>query len=50
MEENLQSYKRNSFRRIWYFPDDFMKKCKDNLNEAHFVPLDVKNNMKQMDM
>ena len=28
------------------FPNDFIKKCKDNSNEAQFVPLDVKNNIK----
>ena len=27
------------------FPDDFMKQCKDNENEAQFIPLDVKNNI-----
>ena len=30
------------------FPDDFIKKCKDNTNEAQFLPLEVKNDTKQM--
>ena len=28
------------------FPDDFIKQCKDNANEAQFVPLEIKNNIK----
>ena len=28
------------------FPDDFIKKCKDNANESQWVPLEVKNNIK----
>ena len=30
------------------FPDDFIKHCKKNANEAQNIPLEVKNNMKQM--
>ena len=30
------------------FPDDFIKKCKDNANEAHNIPLEVKNYTKRM--
>ena len=29
------------------FPDDFIKKCKDNANEAQFLPLEVKNNISE---
>ena len=32
------------------FPDDFIEKCKDNANEAQFVPLEVKNKIKWMVM
>ena len=28
------------------FSDDFMKQCKDNTNEARFIPLEMKNNIK----
>ena len=28
------------------FPGDFTKKCKDNENEAQFLTLEVKNNVK----
>ena len=31
-----------------FFPDDFIKKCKDNANEAINIPIEVKNNIKQM--
>ena len=27
------------------FPDDFIKKCRDNANEAINIPLEVKNNI-----
>ena len=50
MEENLRSYRRSLFGIIWYFPVDFIKKCKDDRNEAQFVPLDVKNNINWMAM
>ena len=32
------------------FSDNFMKECKDNSNEAQFIPLEINNNMKQMGM
>ena len=32
------------------FPDDFIRQCKDNTNEAQFLPLEVKNNIKRMAM
>ena len=28
------------------FPDDFIKKCKDNANYAINIPIEVKNNIK----
>ena len=28
--------------------DYFMKKCKENTNEAQFLPLEVQNNIKRM--
>ena len=27
------------------FSDDFMQQCKDNQNDAQFIPLDMKNNI-----
>ena len=42
MEENLKSYRIILFRLIWFFPDDFIKKCKDNANEAIDIPIEVK--------
>ena len=30
------------------FPDDFIKQCKNNTNEAHNIPLKVKNYIKRM--
>ena len=32
------------------FSDYFMQECKDNSNEARFIPLDMKNNINQMAM
>ena len=46
MEDNLRSYRRSLFQRIRYFPEDFIKTCKDNENEDQFVPLDAKTNIK----
>ena len=31
-----------------FFPDDFIKKCEYNANEAQFLPLEVKNNINRM--
>ena len=48
MEDNLRSYITWVFLKKYdTFPDDFIKKCKDNANEAHNIPLEVKNNIKQ---
>ena len=32
------------------FSDDFMQECKDNSNGAQFIPLQMKNNIKQITM
>ena len=32
------------------FSDDFIKKCKDNTNVDQFIPLDMKDNIRQMEM
>ena len=37
------------FKESEMFSDDFMKKCKDNDNEAQFIKLEVKNYIEQMD-
>ena len=47
MEDNIRSYIRRLFQRIW-FSRYFIKQCKDNANKAQFVQLGVKNNIKRM--
>ena len=42
MEGYLQSYTTVFFKETDIFLDDFIKKCKDNANEAQFEPLEVK--------
>ena len=32
------------------FSDDFMQQCKDNANVAQFIPLEMKNNIKRMEI
>ena len=32
------------------FPEDFIRECKNNSNEAQFIPSDVQNNIKRMAM
>ena len=48
MEDNIWSYRRGLFWRIWYFSRWFYKKIKDNANESQWVPLEVKNYIKLM--
>ena len=38
------------FIKSKHFSDDFMKKCKYNANEAQFIPIEMKNNIKRMAM
>ena len=38
----------NFFDETDIFPDDFIKHCKNNANESHNIPLEVKNNIKRM--
>ena len=38
------------FRKSDTFPDDFIKKCKYNANGAIIIPIEVKNNIRQMGM
>ena len=39
------------FKEFEKFPDNFMKQCKDNENDAQFIPLNVrKKNIKRMAM
>ena len=45
--EVIQQY---FLKESYIFPDAFIKQCKDNSNEAQFLPLEVNNNMKQMAM
>ena len=60
--EKRSKVNKNQWRKIYEFieedyleesdisPYGFIKKCKDNANEAQFLPLDVKNNIKKMAM
>ena len=38
------------FKGSKIFLDNLMKQCKDNSNEARFIPLEIKNNIKRMEM
>ena len=38
------------FEESEIFSYDFMQQCKDNANEAEFIPLKMKNNIKLMEM
>ena len=35
----------DQFNKSDIFPDDFIKKCKDNANEAISIPLELENNI-----
>ena len=50
MEENLRSYATRFFDDTEIFLDDFIKHCNNNVNEAHNIPMDVKNSIKRMPM
>ena len=50
MEDNIQSYTTFVFDETDIFPDDFMKHCKNNSNEAHNIPIEVKNSIKRIYM
>ena len=50
MEDNLRSYRAIFFNESDIFPDDFIKKCRDNSNEAINILIEVKNNIKTMEM
>ena len=50
MDANIWSYRRSLFQRIWVFPDDLWKKCKDNANEDQVIPIEVKDNITLMAM
>ena len=41
MEGNIRSYRTRVFFRKLIFSDGFVKKCKDNVNEVRFIPLEV---------
>ena len=50
MEGKIRIIEESYFEDYDIIPDDFIKKCKDNSNEAINIPIQVKNNIKQMDM
>ena len=43
--EVIQQY---CFDETDIFPDNFIKNCEGNANEYHNIPIEVKNNIKQM--
>ena len=48
MEDNIHIYRTRVFKKSDTFPDDFIKKCEDNANEAINIPIDAKNNINRM--
>ena len=50
MEENVRSYRTRVFKKSDTFPNDFIKKYRDNANETNNIPIEVKKNIKQMTM
>ena len=46
MEENVRSYITTCFDETDIFPDNILKHCKNNVNEAHNIPIEVKINLK----
>ena len=45
---NIYEVIQNILNETDIFPDDFIKKCRNNPNEAQFLPLEVKNSIKRM--
>ena len=50
MEDNLRSCRTRFFSESDIFPDDFIKKCRDNAFGAINIPIEVKNNINRMAM
>ena len=48
MEDNTRSYRTRVLRNL-IFLDDFIKTCKDNVNEAINIPIEEKNKIKRME-
>ena len=48
MDDYLLSYTTSFFKETDIFLDNFIKKWKNNANEARFLPLEVRNNIKRM--
>ena len=48
MQDYLKRYTTRFFDETDISPDDYIKHCKNNANEAHNIPLEVKNNIKLM--
>ena len=42
MEKIYKVIEEAYFKEYGMFPDDFIKQCNDNINEAQFVPIEVK--------
>ena len=50
MEDKLQSYTTRAFWWNWHFPDNLFNNCKNNVNETHNTPIEIKNKIKLMSM
>ena len=48
MEVNRWSYRTRVFEKSDAFPDDLKTKYKDNANKTINIPIELKDNMKQM--
>ena len=46
MEDYPRNYTTRFLKENVIFTGDFIKKCKDNANEAQYLPPEVKNNIK----
>ena len=42
MEDNLRSYTTQFFDETDIYPDDFIKHCKNNTNDANNISMEVK--------
>ena len=50
MEENIRGYRTRVSKKYDTFPDDFLKKCRDNANEYIIISIEIKNKINRMAM
>ena len=48
MQDNIRSYRTRFLKKYDTFPDDFVKKRKDNANETINITIEVKNDINQI--